>query len=68
MVIEKAAEIHVIDSSFLSLIDCLQYENKSQKLYFHKYAREYGKQKNNEWVYPVLRKDWQIITNGFRQE
>ena len=55
-IIENAAEIHVIDSSFMFMIDCLDYTNPNQKLYIHRYARE-----NNEWQLPILRKDWVIL-------
>ena len=55
-IIEKAKEIHVIDSSFMFLIDCLQYNNPDQKLYIHRYTRE-----NNEWQLPILKKDWHIL-------
>ncbi|TSD03479.1 MAG: hypothetical protein Athens071416_160 [Parcubacteria group bacterium Athens0714_16] len=55
-IIEKAKEIHVIDSSFMFLIDCLPYNNPNQKLYVHRYARE-----NNEWQLPILKKDWHIL-------
>ncbi|PCI30376.1 hypothetical protein COB55_00205 [Candidatus Wolfebacteria bacterium] len=55
-IIEKAKEIHVIDSSFMFLIDCLPYNNPDQKLYIHRYARE-----NNEWQLPILKKDWHIF-------
>ena len=55
-IIEKAKEIHVIDSSFMFLIDCLSYNNPDQKLYVHRYARE-----NNEWQFPILKKDWHIL-------
>ncbi|HEU5114320.1 MAG TPA: hypothetical protein VFT82_00980 [Candidatus Paceibacterota bacterium] len=54
--IERAAEIHVIDSSFMFLIDCLPYDNPNQKLFVHRYARE-----NNEWQLPILKKDWHIL-------
>lgn len=56
-IIEKAKEIHVIDSSFMFLIDCLPYNNPNQKLYIHRYSRE-----NNEWQFPILKKDWHILT------
>lgn len=56
-IIEKAKEIHVIDSSFMFLVDCLPYENPVQKLYIHRYARE-----NEKWLLPVLKKSWNIIT------
>ncbi len=57
-IIEKAKEIHVIDSSFMFLIDCLKYENNDQKLFIHRYARE-----NDEYLLPVLKKKWSIITS-----
>lgn len=57
-IIEKAKEIHVIDSSFMFLIDCLKYDNPEQKLYIHRYSRE-----NNEWQLPILKKDWHILTS-----
>jgi hypothetical protein len=56
-IIEKAKEIHVIDSSFMFLIDFLKYDNLEQKLYIHRYSRE-----NNEWQLPILKKDWHILT------
>ncbi len=55
--IERATEIHVIDSSFMFLIDCMQYDHPEQKLVVHRYARE-----NNDWQLPILRKDWHILT------
>ncbi len=58
-VIEKAKEIHVIDSSFMFLIDCLAYNAPGQKLYVHRYARE-----NEMWKLPVLKKNWKILTLG----
>lgn len=54
--IERADEIHVIDSSFMFLIDCLPYENPNQKLFIHRYARD-----NNECLLPILKKDWTIF-------
>jgi len=54
--IEKATEIHVIDSSFMFLIDCLQYVNPHQRLFVHRYARP-----NPEWVLPILKKQWKIL-------
>lgn len=36
--IEKAKEIHCIDSSFFNLIDCIQLR-KDDKLFFHKYVK-----------------------------
>lgn len=56
-IIERAKEIHVIDSSFMFLIDCLDYKNPNQKLYVHRYARE-----NDAWLLPVLKKNWHILT------
>lgn len=56
LLIERAREVHVIDSSFMFLIDLLPYVNKSQELFIHRYAR-----RNEEWMLPVLRKNWQII-------
>jgi len=35
--IEKAKEVHCIDSSFLNLIDCIQL--RQENLYFHKYVK-----------------------------
>lgn len=55
-IIERAREIHVIDSSFMFLIDCLQYSNPEQKLFVHRYARS-----NPEWKLPILRKNWIIL-------
>lgn len=55
-IIERAEEIHVIDSSFMFLIDCLKYDNPNQKLYIHRYARE-----NTDWLLPILKKNWQIL-------
>jgi hypothetical protein len=59
-IIEKAKEIHVIDSSFMFLIDVLNYNNPEQKLYIHRYARP-----NIEWKLPILKKNWQIIDMGY---
>lgn len=56
-IIEKAKEIHVIDSSFMFLIDCLAYKNPEQKLFLHRYARE-----NEAWKFPILKKNWRILT------
>lgn len=55
-VLEHAEEIHVMDSSFMFLVDCLQYANSRQRLFVHRYARE-----NMAWNLPILKKDWQII-------
>lgn len=59
-IIEKAKEIHVIDSSFMFLIDCLPYSNPNQKLFVHRYARE-----NDEWLLPILKKDWYIFVQRY---
>lgn len=55
-VIERAEEVHVIDSSFMFLIDCLQYDNPDQKLFVHRYARP-----NAAWNLPILKKPWIIL-------
>jgi len=55
-IIERAKEIHVIDSCFMFLIDFLSYNNPDQKLFVHRYSRE-----NHEWLLPFLKKDWHII-------
>ncbi len=55
-IIENAEEIHVIDSCFMFLIDCMKYKNPNQKLFIHRYARE-----NEIWKLPILKKDWIII-------
>lgn len=52
-IIERATELHVIDSSFMNLIECLPYTNPAQRLYIHRYAR------NTEGCNtPVLKKPW----------
>ena len=56
-VIERAAEIHVVDSSFIVLIDCLPYVNETQRLYKHQYARATPAAQS-----PMLRKPWTILT------
>lgn len=50
--IEKAKEVHVINSSFLCLWDSIP-TSKDQKLFLHKYCR------NTD--HPTLRKDWKIL-------
>lgn len=55
-IIERAKEIHVIDSCFMFLVDFLPYNNPDQKLFIHRYSRE-----NHEWLLPILKKDWHII-------
>ncbi|MFA6502909.1 MAG: hypothetical protein WCT45_01455 [Candidatus Paceibacterota bacterium] len=54
--IERAQEVHVIDSSFMFLIDCLPYTAPDQKLFVHRYARP-----NPSWKLPILKKPWHII-------
>lgn len=53
---EKAAEIHAIDSSFMFLIDQLAYDNPTQKLFVHRYARP-----NPAFNLPILKKPWNIL-------
>ena len=54
LLIEKAREIHVIDSSFMFLIDLLP--DFGQKLFIHRYARP-----QTVWRLPALRKNWNVI-------
>lgn len=56
-VIERAEEVHVIDSSFMFLVDCLPYDHSKQRLFVHRYARP-----NATWNLPVLKKPWTILT------
>lgn len=56
-IMERADEIHVIDSSFMFLIDCLPYTNPAQKLFVHRYARL-----NTPCQMPLLKKKWVILT------
>mgnify|MGYP001574195197 CR=1 FL=1 len=58
--IERAEEIHVIDSSFMFLVDCLDYSNPKQKLYVHRYSRG-----NEDWKLPILKKNWHILISGY---
>ena len=55
-VLERAEEIHVVDSVFMFLVDCLPYQNPAQKLFVHRYARS-----NPPWRLPILKKDWAIL-------
>lgn len=57
-VIERAKEIHAIDSSFMFLIDCLPCKAPNQKLFIHRYARP----DNADWQLPILKKNWTILT------
>src|SRR3989344_2353342 len=52
----QASEIHVVDSSFIVLIDSLPYVNNDQKLYKHQYARATPAAQS-----PMLRKPWTIL-------
>jgi hypothetical protein len=54
--VERAAEVHVIDSSFMFLVDCLPYTNPTQKLFVHRYARP-----NTPCQMPILKKPWNIL-------
>jgi len=56
-IIEQADEIHVIDSSFMFLVDCLPYANPDQRLFVHRYARL-----NTPCQMPLLKKNWRILT------
>lgn len=51
--LQKAREIHVIDSCFLCLADCV--ETMAARLVWHKYARPEGRP-------PTLRKEWEVLT------
>lgn len=55
--IERAAEIHVVDSSFIVLIDCLPYVNNAQRLYKHQYARATPTAQS-----PLLKKPWIVLS------
>ena len=59
-IIEKASEVHVIDSSFFHMIDCMsQYKGRlNQKLVIHRYARP---QVSNSIEEPIRQKDWEIL-------
>lgn len=57
LLIERAAEIHVVDSSFVVLIDCLPYVNSAQRLYKHQYARATPASQS-----PMLKKPWTILS------
>ncbi len=54
-IIEGAQELHVIDSSFMFLIDCLPAQ-ANQKLVLHRYPRP-----NMPWNLPILKKPWVIL-------
>lgn len=55
-VLEQALELHVIDSSFMFLIDCMP-ASIGQKLVLHRYPRP-----NMPWNLPILKKPWHILT------
>ena len=55
LLIEKAKEVHVIDSSFMYIVDLLP--DFGQKLFIHRYART-----NSLWRLPSLRKNWTILS------
>lgn len=57
MLLERAEEIHVVDSVFMFLVDLLPYVNPHQKLFVHRYARQ-----NPPWNLPVLKKSWNILS------
>lgn len=54
--IEHATEIHVVDSSFIVLIDCLPYVNDQQRLFKHHYARSLPALQS-----PMLKKPWTVL-------
>lgn len=55
--IERAAEIHVVDSSFIVLIDSLPYVHEVQRLYKHAYARATPAAQS-----PLLKKSWVVLS------
>tara|TARA_Y100000310_G_C20473718_1_gene711359 strand:+ start:347 stop:916 length:570 start_codon:yes stop_codon:yes gene_type:complete len=59
-IIENATEIHVFDSSFFFLVDCLDYKNSNQSLYSHRYLRQHLFSSQIE--IPHHQKDWNILT------
>jgi len=54
--IERAKEVHCIDSSFINLIDCLQLRDKG--LFFHKYVRIGS---SGEKRTPTLVSEWKVL-------
>ena len=56
LVIERAREVHAVDSVFMFLADLLAYDAPAQKLVVHRYARQ-----NPPWNLPVLKKHWTIL-------
>lgn len=55
-ILEKASEIHCIDSSFLNFIECSGINQDN--LFFHKYVRI---KENTEYGTPALKRDWRVI-------
>lgn len=55
--IEKASQVHCIDSSFFNLIDCIQLRN-DDALYFHKYVKIHLV---GEGGTPTTKLNWTII-------
>lgn len=51
-----ASEIHVIDSSFMFLLDSVSICEKEPPLYIHRYSRQ-----NVDWNLPTLKKNWTIL-------
>lgn len=56
--LQRASEIHVIDSSFLCLADTI--ETSAKRLVLHQYAT--AKDVNKRTGPPTLRKNWEILT------
>jgi len=54
--IKQASEIHVIDSSFMFMVDYLNLDLSGKGLFIHRYARP-----NQDWLLPSLVKNWNII-------
>tara|TARA_R100000005_G_C4999337_1_gene206076 strand:- start:3638 stop:4297 length:660 start_codon:yes stop_codon:yes gene_type:complete len=59
-IIEEASEIHVIDSSFFFLVDCLNYTNTNQSIFSHRYLRQHLFSSHIE--IPHHQKDWKVLT------
>jgi hypothetical protein len=53
--IEKAKEIHCINSSFFCLIDCMNIQNNN--MFFHYYVRP----DREKFQIPILKSNWKII-------
>lgn len=52
-VVDLADEVHVIDSSFMFLLDSVE---TNIPLYIHRYSRQ-----NPDWQLPTLKKNWLIL-------